>query len=59
MQKLTLFELFFLASFAMDGYNFFNYVPTSDKEEENHVVPSFFHNVVAKIQNFDTEQEEN
>ena len=46
--------------FAMDGYNFFNYVPTSDNEEgENDVVPSFFHNVVENIQNFDNEQEEN
>ena len=46
--------------FAMDGYNFFNYVPTSDNEEsENDIVPSFFHNVVENIQNFDNEWEEN
>ena len=44
----------------MDGYNFFNYVPTSDNEEgENDVVPSFFHNVVENIQIFDNEWEEN
>ena len=46
--------------FAMDGYNFFDYVPTSDnKEGENDVVPSFFHNVVENIQIFDNEQEGN
>ena len=44
----------------MDGYNFFDYVPTSDNEEENDVVPSVFHNVVENIQIFDNDQwEEN
>ena len=43
----------------MDGYNFFDYVPTSDNEEENDVAPSFFHNVVEKIQTFDAEWEKN
>ena len=43
----------------MDGYNFFAYVPTSDNEEGENDVPSFFHNVVENIQIFDNEQEEN
>ena len=46
--------------FAMDGYNFFNYVPTSDNEEgENDVIPSYLHNVIENIQNFDNQWEEN
>ena len=46
--------------FAMDGYNFFNYVPTSDNEEsENDGIPSYLHNVIENIQNFDHQQEEN
>ena len=45
--------------FAMDGYNFFNHVPTSDNEGGENNVPSFFHNVVENIQIFDNEWEEN
>ena len=45
--------------FAMDGYNFFDYVPTSDDEEGENDVPSFYHKVVENIQIFDNEQEEN
>ena len=44
----------------MDGYNFFDYVPTSYNEEgKNDVVQNFFHNVVENIQNFDNEEGEN
>ena len=44
----------------MDGYNFFNYIPTSDNEEsENGGIPSYLHNVIENIQNFDHQKEEN
>ena len=39
--------------FAMDGYNFFDYIPTSDNEEgENDVVPSFFPQCCGKYSKF-------
>ena len=33
--------------FAKDGYNFFNYIPTTENEEsENGDIPSYLHNVI-------------
>ena len=45
---------------AMDGYNFFDYVPTSDNEEnESDHIPSNFHNILENVQNFEHQWEEN
>ena len=44
----------------MDGYNFFNYVPTSDnKESESDFIPSHFHNILENVQTFEHQWEEN